>query len=129
MEGIPSPRSNASPSQVAQTSHEEVSFDWPLKVKVRVRQIERWEGHARQREQLVQGLREPGFLAPVSALVLEPSLLPRPVTKVLTFAKDGMSPSLWRRGGLRREGRGGKDTKKEEGEEEKAAKRNTYRLG
>lgn len=55
----------------------------------------------------MQRLREPGFLALVSALVLEPSLLPRPGTKVLTFAKDGMSPSLWRRGGMRREGQGG----------------------
>lgn len=46
---------------------EEVTFDCPLKAKVVVCQIERWEGHSRQRSQFVQNLKESGFLAPVSA--------------------------------------------------------------
>lgn len=107
-----SPRNGTSPRHVAQASRG--GHILSLQTKVGVCQIERWEGHARPREQLVQRLRERGFLAPVSALAPRARLLPRPRTKVLlTYTEDGMSPSLWRtRGGLGRQGgRGGKEQK------------------
>lgn len=47
-----------------------------------------------QRKQLVQRLREPGFLGPVSAFFPRARFVTKPVTQVLT-ACDGEGVSLW----------------------------------